>query len=600
MKNALTLWSGLFFVLLYIPVHAAAASLAEQQERPNVLIVNIDNFIGDMLGCFGNTFIDTPQLDSFSQSAIILNNHVSVGRCSSSRASLMTGRHYVRMGSLETHSNHQIMGRDEKTLGDHFQNGGYRTALIGKWHLGNNYPYRPDDRGFEEVLTYYHSYSPKNDDGFRLRHNGVWKDFTGFRGKPWFDYAERFIRQKSDKPFFLYLATSMTHSPNLGPKELFEKYRDKLIAAGQMERALAAKRKSSGNRTQGQALENAARKLVDMTLHTYAEVEFIDQGFGRLIKALTETGQIDNTIIIFCSDGNGPGPFSFHHRQVAMPEPEFGPSTYCFMIRRPNATLPGGHVIIERTANFDVLPTLLDLCDIEPIESVKFDGQSFRPLLEGRPTDWKTRYFIMDNTSAYSPEREWPAIRLKPLHRTTIIHPDGGHAEWRNGGLIKLKDVTANGLDVMMGRYLAYWSEAAYSRPPIHYLIAGTKHENPMYIHKDYCPAVLSPTLESQRAGKLSTRYYWPVEFAEAGSYRIQFWQVGERAFVVDPPPQEFPGAESASLTVEGRKYEWQADQGGLPTFMIQVKPGQYLLDAKVQVGSRSRNTEWLVVEKID
>jgi arylsulfatase A-like enzyme len=569
-------------------------------EQPNVLIVNIDNFIGEMLGCYGNSFIDTPNLDTFSKSAVIFNNHVSVGRCSASRASLMTGRHYVRMGALETHSNHQFLGRSEKTLGDHFRQNGYRTAMIGKWHLGNNYPYRPEDRGFDEVLTYFHSYSPKNPDGFRLRHNGRRKAFTGFRGTPWFDYSERFIRANSDRPFCLYVATSMTHAPNLGPEDLYEKYRDKLITSGQIGQALATKRESLVKRYSGDALEKAAQKAVDTNIHVYAEVEFIDRGFGRLIRALHQTGQFDNTIILFCSDGNGPGPFPFHLDKVAMPEPEFRHSTFCCMIRWPGALLRGGYVITERTANFDVLPTLLDLCGLNSIQGVTFDGQSFRSLLEGKPEAWKPRYFIMDNTSAYSQEPEWPAIRLRPLHRTTIINPKGGHATWIRGELTEKQNVTPIELDTMKAHYLDYWTSAFYTRAPIHYLIVGTEHENPMHIHKHYCPAVSSPLRATQRPGKKSTRYRWPVEFATPGRYRIQFYQVGERAFVVDPLPKQYPEAHKARLTVEGIKYDWNEEQGGLPTFEIEVKPGQYLLGAEVNPGNKGQNPEWLVIEKLN
>ena len=205
----------------------------------------------------------------------------------------------------------------------------------------------------------------------------------------------------------------------------------------------------------------------------------------------------------------------------------------------------------------------------------------------------------MDDTSAYSHEREWPAIRLRPLHRTTIISPTGGHATWTRGELTEQQDVTPAEFDSMKAHYLDYWTSAFYTRTPIHHLIVGTEHENPMHIHKHYCPAVPNPLLATERPGKKSTRYLWPIEFASPGRYRIQFYQVGERAFVVDQLPTEYPNAHKAHLTVAGATYDWSAEQGGLPTFEIEVKPGQYLLGAVINIGTKAHNPEWLVIEKL-
>ena len=178
-------------------------------DKPNVLfVITDDQGYGD-LGCHGNTIINTPHLDKLhSQSISFTNFHVGP-TCAPTRAGIMTGRYCNSTGVWHTVGGRSLLRESEITMADVFRENNYRTGMFGKWHLGDNYPFRPHDRGFEKAL--YHggggiSQTPdywKNDyfdDTFF--HNGMPESFKGYCTDVWFDEALKFIEDKSDSPFF--------------------------------------------------------------------------------------------------------------------------------------------------------------------------------------------------------------------------------------------------------------------------------------------------------------------------------------------------------------------------------------------------------------
>ena len=123
-------------------------------ERPNViLILTDDQGYGD-LSCTGNPVLQTPHLDKLYDQSVRLTDYHVDAMCSPTRAALMTGRYAARTGVWSTLRGRYIMRRDEITIADVFSNSDYRTGIFGKWHLGDNYPYRPFDRGFRESLSF--------------------------------------------------------------------------------------------------------------------------------------------------------------------------------------------------------------------------------------------------------------------------------------------------------------------------------------------------------------------------------------------------------------------------------------------------------------
>jgi len=207
--------------------------LAQDVEQPNViLVITDDQGYGD-IACHGNGVIKTPSLDKlWSQSARLTNYHVAP-TCSPTRCALMTGHYGNSTGVWHTTMGRSLLRKDELTIGDVFRGSGYRTAMFGKWHLGDNYPYRPRHRGFDHVVchggggvgqTPDHWGNDYFDDTYS--HNGKLKKHKGYCTDIWFDEAMKFINGCVDKKhkFFCYLSTNAPHGPLRVPKEYSDMY----------------------------------------------------------------------------------------------------------------------------------------------------------------------------------------------------------------------------------------------------------------------------------------------------------------------------------------------------------------------------------------
>ncbi|MYE89674.1 sulfatase-like hydrolase/transferase, partial [Candidatus Poribacteria bacterium] len=201
------------------------------EQKPNlVFVITDDQGYGDF-SCHGNPIIETPNLDAMhSESLRLTNLHVGP-TCAPTRAGIMTGRYCNCTGVWHTIGGRSLLRNDERTMADIFRANDYKTGMFGKWHLGDNYPYRPHDRGFEEAL--YHggggiSQTPDHwgndyfDDTYAR--NGVKEPFEGYCTDVWFDQAMQFIERNRENPFFCYLPTNAPHSPYHVPNGYGEPY----------------------------------------------------------------------------------------------------------------------------------------------------------------------------------------------------------------------------------------------------------------------------------------------------------------------------------------------------------------------------------------
>jgi arylsulfatase A-like enzyme len=189
-------------------------------DRPNiVLVITDDQGYGD-LGCHGNPVIQTPNMDALHAVSFRLTNFHVGPTCAPTRAGLMTGHYHNSTGVWHTIGGRSLLRADEWSLATALSEHGYVTGLFGKWHLGDNYPYRPQDRGFQYVLTHGGGgvgQTPDywgnnyNDDVYAL--NGEWIPFSGYCTDVWFDQALQFIERNRDRPFFCYISTNAPHSP---------------------------------------------------------------------------------------------------------------------------------------------------------------------------------------------------------------------------------------------------------------------------------------------------------------------------------------------------------------------------------------------------
>ena len=235
--------------------------------------------------------------------SVWLKNFYVCPVCSPTRSSLLTGQYNYRTGVVDTFLGRSMMRPDVKTLPEYLAAAGYRTGLFGKWHLGDNYPLRPEDRGFQETLwcqgggLAQPSDPPEVDPKTAyfdpvLKQNGKEVKTKGYCTDVFTDAALKFITAKSTKPFFAYVAFNAPHAPFQVPDEFAQHYRKLDLTAAAFPKI-------------GQPW--ATPKLnTDEIANAYGMIENIDANFGRLMKALDDAKLADNTLVIFLTD-NGPG-----------------------------------------------------------------------------------------------------------------------------------------------------------------------------------------------------------------------------------------------------------------------------------------------------
>ncbi len=279
---------------------SAFVGAVQADERPNILVILCDDLGYADLGFTGSTEIETPVLDSLANGGVIFDNgYVTHPYCGPSRAGLITGRYQARFG-LEinlTNSHFDLyngLPLTERTFADRLKKSGYRTGVIGKWHLGGAYPFHPNQRGFDYFYGFRsggHEYFPENvttttplinEKGvvaysanemcaFPIERNNKSAELTEYLTTALSRDAAKFVKESED-PFFLYLAYNAPHAPLQAPKELIEKYAH---------------------------VEHAERRIYS------AMIDAVDQGIGMVVDSLKESGKFDNTLIFFLSDNGG-------------------------------------------------------------------------------------------------------------------------------------------------------------------------------------------------------------------------------------------------------------------------------------------------------
>ncbi|MXX96662.1 MAG: arylsulfatase [Rhodothermaceae bacterium] len=371
----MTKFAGLIFLNLAILL--AGCVSPDPAPRPNViLVITDDQGYGD-IGAHGNTAIHTPVLDRLHNESVRLTDFHVDPTCSPTRAALLTGRYSTRTGVWHTIMGRSLMAPEEVTLAELFAEVGYRTGMVGKWHLGDNYPLRPQDQGFQEAFYHPAGGVGQGPDYFGNDYfddtyvrNGVLEETTGYVTDVWFDDALRFIGEHQHEPFFLYLATNAPHGPYF------------------VEETYAAPYREAG--------------FGDIMARFSGMITNIDDNMGRLLAELDSLGLSENTIFIFMTDnGSAEGwanwreeegsweGFNAGMRQGKGSEYDGG-HRVPFFLRWPAAGYTGSKEVDALTAHIDVLPTLAELCDL-PLPA-DLDGMSLVPVLNGSEPDARTLF----------------------------------------------------------------------------------------------------------------------------------------------------------------------------------------------------------------
>lgn len=389
----------LFAYLALVLVDAATAA-----EKPNVVfVITDDQGYGD-LGFTGNPIIQTPHLDKLARESVWLEDYHVAPSCSPTRSAMLTGRWSNRTGVWHTFYARAMMYEDEVTIADHFQAAGYATGMFGKWHLGDHYPYRPQDRGFDEVYCLKGGATGVtadywNNDYFddHHYHNEKVVKSKGYSTDVFFAAGQRFIADQVEqkKPFFAYISTTAPHKPWVCPPKYAALYPDEN--------------------------KNAAA--------FYGMLTNIDDNIGRLRTMLEDQGVADNTIFIFTTDNGSVGPKKFNAgMRGGKISPYEGGHRVPFALHWRRGGYSEHVPVKELTHMTDVLPTLLELCDVSPLKEVPLDGWSFQKLLTGKgdPSfDWESRVVISDSQRIQRPKKwkdsavmsgKWRLINGKELY----------------------------------------------------------------------------------------------------------------------------------------------------------------------------------------
>jgi arylsulfatase A-like enzyme len=381
----------------------AVSAPLKGEERPNVIVFLVDDFGWRDLGCYGSSYYETPSVDKLASLGVKFTDAYSACTVSSpSRAALMTGKYPARLhltdwiagykrpkAKLSIPDWQMFLPLKEHTLAEILKENGYHTAIAGKWHLGEDSIFWPENQGFEFNAGGYSKGSPNS--YFSPYNNPRLKD-----GQPGEYLTDRlteeslgYIRKNKNNPFFLYLSHYAVHNPFQAKKEMVEKYRGKTDPVN-----------PKPNPVYG------------------AMVESMDQSLGRIMKELEDLDLLKKTFVIFLSDNGGLCPSATTNYPLRAGKG----SAYEGGVRTPliiyGPGIPGGKVVGEPAITMDVFSTILDLLKIR--SSDKVDGISLLPVLkgkadsDGRPLFWHYPHYHTQGATPYSAVRksDWRLIHF--------------------------------------------------------------------------------------------------------------------------------------------------------------------------------------------
>lgn len=519
-----------------------------------------DQGYGD-LGCHGNPVIKTPNLDRlYTQSVRLTDFHVSP-TCSPTRAALMTGHYCNRTGVWHTIMGRSLLRKDEVTMADVFSASGYRAGIFGKWHLGDNYPFRPQDRGFDEVLIHGGGGVGQGPDYWgndyfddTYIHNGKLEKFTGYCTDIWFDAAMDFIEANKDRPFFCYLPTNAPHGPYNIAEKYSQPYRDKGVPGNQA--------------------------------NFYGMITNIDENMGRLMQRLKELDLEQKTILIFMTDNGTSAGESSGMRGMKGSEYDGG-HRVPFFIRWPGK-LKGGKDVSQLTAHIDLLPTLIELCGLKKPHGVKFDGTSFLSLLQSKnrrskienqkSSNWPDRTLVTDSQRIEHPEKwrksavmteRWRLINGQELYDIKADPAQENNVAGEHPEIV----------ETLRQNYEHWWADVSRRFDEYCEIIIGSEKESPARLmsHDWHCqnpPWSQGAVLEASKDNG-----FWAVDVARDGAYEfaLRRWPVE----LDKPINAAIPGGKAINATGARLKIaevdvtEAIPDGAHAVTFQVQLKAGK-------------------------
>ena len=368
-----------FLLIVFIVLNSCISPI--ENKKPNVIIIITDDQGFGDLGINENPNIITPNIDQFASESIQFDNFFVSPVCAPTRASLMTGRYSLRTGVRDTYNGGAIMSNTETTIAEILKEADYSTGIFGKWHLGDNYPFRPSEQGFDESIIHlaggigqvgdFTNYYKGNTSYFDpiLWKNNKKNQYDGYCSDIFAENAVKFIEKNKNKPFFCYLSFNAPHTPLQVPKKYYNMYKDLDPELGFNDESLASKMSEKD--------KEDARRI-------YGMVTNIDDNIGKVLNKLTELGIEEETIIIFMTD-NGPQQFRYNSNMKGLKGTVYNGGTRVPFYIKYAEKFKNSKVISRMSAHIDILPTILELCNLKIPSDRKIDGQSLVPLINSKP-----------------------------------------------------------------------------------------------------------------------------------------------------------------------------------------------------------------------
>lgn len=580
----------LLTVFIVIAMNAPPVKAQATATRPPniVFVITDDQGYGD-LSCTGNPVVRTPHIDRFHDQAVRFTNFHVGPTCAPTRAGLLTGHYAGSTGVWHTIAGRSIVREPEWMLPEALRAAGYRTAMFGKWHLGDNFPYRPQDRGFETVIHHPAGGIGQQPDYWGNDYfddtyfvNGEPTAFEGYCTDVWFDQAGRFIQEhvesRPDQPFFCYLAPNAPHAPYNVPSEYSEKYR-------------------------GKVPPHVAR--------FYGMIDNIDENFAKLRALLQRLSIEDNTIVIFMTDNGSSCPMV--DRETGFPEEGFnaglrygkgspydGGHRVPVFVRWPEGGIGGGRDVDTITANIDMMPTLLDLCGIPPRKGHTFHGQSLRKLmLNGDdPQGEDSRVIVTESQRVLTPVKwrnscvmtdRWRLIKGDELYDMTVDRVQANNVADEHPGVVER----------LRAEYEAWWA-MVYADVELPVPLPLGDPDGPETVqlnsHDWRYPEGQNDVVWNQkqvRQGALM-RGHWEIDVRHAGVYRIELrrWAREDREHVGSAgAPVNTPLAWDQTAT-DPDYAEWYSGDNEVDIRAASLEVGRQCLEKALSTGETAATFE--------
>lgn len=539
-----------------------------QSNRPNVIIiVSDDQGYGDF-SAHGNPVLKTPHLDKLRSESVRFNDFHVTPMCTPTRGQLMTGMDALRNGATSVTAGRSYIRRGIPLMSEIFKQNRYRTAIFGKWHLGDSYPNWPHQRGFDEAVHHMgwginsvadHWLNDNFDDWYR--HNGKLEQYKGYCTDVWFDLSMNWMKDRAAKqePFFLYLPTNAPH----GPLWVADKYAEAYKGKGPAQ--------------------------------FFGMIANLDENIGRLETFLQTSGLRDNTIVIFFNDNGGTaGVNTFNAGMRGRKTTNYeGGHRAALFVRWPDGKFKIGDVDTPTQVQ-DLLPTLIDMLKLKKPAQAKFDGVSIASLLRGSSSSFPDRKFVVQygqTPKKWDGAVIWNKWRLVNGEELYDLQTDPAQA----------KNVAAQHPKIfqqLRQHYEQWWAGVAPRLNEFYHVSLGAPQENPVTLTSVdwadvYCDNVVNCVRPGQKLNGV-----WHVQIEQSGTYEIALrrW------------PKEADAAIAAAVPAASfENRSWPAGVA-LPVAKARLKVGNFdeskavsatdkevVFTARLQAGARLQMQSWLL-----